>query len=353
MSKNILGTGYLSLQVLSDGITTSETPPENPAVGTGWLDANFSPAVYKFWNGMAWETGTIDIAEADPEASEKIEEALEEARKKSRTIYSETPPETPDEGDTWYTLNAAGNVGAVKIWKEGEWVDKKFDLTALSIEELHAISIYGGVISGSEFLHTVNHRDGDGNLFSGTVKMNDDGFTSSTYLPTGLGSSVLESVINTLGGYKIAQKLIDDNGEGVAKDAMLTASSLIFSESENIKLSIDADSFYKTPWKDIPLNSGYSTAESNTPQYRIICLFGIRIAFFRGQVQKSTAWTSANAFASVPIEVQTTRTAMAYAPTSNATGGRVHASSGNAMSFMPADTNVSYFALNQLFYILD
>lgn len=87
--------------------------------------------------------------------------------KKSRTIYSETPPETPDEGDTWYTLNAAGNVGAVKIWKEGEWVDKKFDLTALSIEELHAISIYGGVISGSEFLHTVNHRDGDGNLFLG------------------------------------------------------------------------------------------------------------------------------------------------------------------------------------------
>ncbi|EAC3642462.1 hypothetical protein GTP62_14065, partial [Listeria monocytogenes] len=158
MSKNVLGTGYLSLQVLSDGITTSAAPPENPSVGTGWLDANYSPAVYKFWNGVVWEVGTIDIAEADPKASEKIEEALEEARKKSKTIYSETPPETPSEGDTWYSLNAAGNVGAVKIWKEGEWVDKKFDLTALSIEELHAISIFGGVISGSEFLHTVNHR---------------------------------------------------------------------------------------------------------------------------------------------------------------------------------------------------
>ncbi|EAD6083120.1 TPA: hypothetical protein ACGXK2_000804, partial [Listeria monocytogenes] len=253
MSKNVLGTGYLSLQVLSDGITTSAAPPENPSVGTGWLDANYSPAVYKFWNGVVWEVGTIDIAEADPKASEKIEEALEEARKKSKTIYSETPPETPSEGDTWYSLNAAGNVGAVKIWKEGEWVDKKFDLTALSIEELHAISIFGGVISGSEFLHTVNHRDEDGNLYSGAVRMDDDGFTSSTYLPTGLGSTVLESVINTLGGYKIAQKLIDDKGEGVAKDAMLTASSLIFSESGNIKLSIDADSFYKTIWKDLPL----------------------------------------------------------------------------------------------------
>ncbi|EKD7639198.1 carbohydrate-binding protein CenC, partial [Listeria monocytogenes] len=157
-----------------------------------------------------------------------------------------------------------------------------------------------------------------------------------------------------LGGYKIAQKLIDDKGEGVAKDAMLTASSLIFSESGNIKLSIDADSFYSTPWQNLILNSGYSTAESNAPQYRIVCVFGIRFAIFRGQVQKSTAWTSTNnAFASVPFEVQTTKTAMAYAPTNKASGGRVHASSSNAMGFIPAETSITYFALNQLFYVLD
>ncbi|EAC7098850.1 hypothetical protein AKJ75_15615, partial [Listeria monocytogenes] len=129
--------------------------------------------------------------------------------------------------------------------------------------------------------------------------------------------------------------------------------SLQFNENGNIKLSIDADSFYKTIWKDLPLNAGYSTAEFNTPQYMILCIFGIRIVFFRGQVQKSTAWASANAFASVPLEIQTTRTAMAYAPTSKSTGGRVHASSANAMSFMPVDTSVTYFALNQLFYVLD
>ncbi|HHT6047098.1 TPA: hypothetical protein ACSZDJ_14890, partial [Listeria monocytogenes] len=99
---------------------------------------------------------------------------------------------------------------------------------------------------------------------------------------------------------------------------------------------------------------GYSTAEGNTPQFRIICIFGIRIAFFRGQVQKSTAWTSTNnAFASVPFEVQTTKTAMAYAPTNKASGGRVHASSSNAMGFIPAETSITYFALNQLFYVLD
>ncbi|MCN18048.1 carbohydrate-binding protein CenC, partial [Listeria monocytogenes] len=68
----------------------------------------------------------------------------------------------------------------------------------------------------------------------------------------------------------------------------------------------------------------------------------------------STAWTATNnAFASVPFEVQTTKTAMAYAPTNKASGGRVHASSSNAMGFIPAETSVTYFALNQLFYVLD
>ncbi|EAF6644925.1 carbohydrate-binding protein CenC, partial [Listeria monocytogenes] len=89
-------------------------------------------------------------------------------------------------------------------------------------------------------------------------------------------------------------------------------------------------------------------------QYRIVCVFGIRFAIFRGQVQKSTAWTATNnAFASVPFEVQTTKTAMAYAPTNKASGGRVHASSSNAMGFIPAETSITYFALNQLFYVLD
>ncbi|EAD4784902.1 carbohydrate-binding protein CenC, partial [Listeria monocytogenes] len=104
-------------------------------------------------------------------------------------------------------------------------------------------------------------------------------------------------IISTLGGYKVAQKLIDVAGESSLGNSILTSKSLQFNENGNIKLSIDADSFYKTIWKDLPLNAGYSTAEFNTPQYMILCIFGIRIVFFRGQVQKSTAWASANAFA--------------------------------------------------------
>ncbi len=300
-----------------------------------------------------------DAKDSAVTAIDTANDALMKAGDNNKPFYGELPPAIPKINDTWFKIDEVENtITGVFKWDGIIWKEIPLDYNALKVGELSAITaklgdVESGSITGAEFIHNINYRDDEGNLFTGTVKINDDGFNSTSYLPTGIGSAVLESIISTLGGYKVAQKLIDDKGEGVAKDAMLTASSLIFSESGNIKLSIDADSFYKTIWKDLPLNAGYSTAEFNTPQYMILCIFGIRIVFFRGQVQKSTAWASANAFASVPLEIQTTRTAMAYAPTSKSTGGRVHASSANAMSFMPVDTSVTYFALNQLFYVLD
>lgn len=273
--------------------------------------------------------------------------------------FDKTQPSAPVEGDTWFKIDEnTKTIVGVFTWNGNSWVELPLDYNALRVGKLSAITaelgdVKSGSITGAEFIHNINYKDSDDNLYTGTVKMNDDGFNSTSYLPTGIGSAVLESIISTLGGYKVAQKLIDVAGESSLGNSILTSKSLQFNENGNIKLSIDADSFYKTSWKDLPLNAGYSTAEFNTPQYMILCIFGIRIVFFRGQVQKSTAWASANAFASVPLEIQTTRTAMAYAPTSKSTGGRVHASSANAMSFMPADTSVTYFALNQLFYVLD
>ncbi|HCQ1404969.1 TPA: carbohydrate-binding protein CenC [Listeria monocytogenes] len=361
----IRAAAEITLTDINDAIVAGEAPL-NPTTDLLWMDSSVTPNVLRRWDGEKWVSQTLDIKEADPEINEKIEEAITvannaliESVSNHKPVFDKTQPSAPVEGDTWFKIDEnTKTIVGVFTWNGNSWVELPLDYNALRVGKLSAITaelgdVKSGSITGAEFIHNINYKDSDDNLYTGVVKMNDDGFTSSAYLPTGFGSTVLESVINTLGGYKIAQKLIDDKGEGVAKDAMLTASSLIFSESGNIKLSIDADSFYKTIWKDLPLNAGYSTAEFNTPQYMILCIFGIRIVFFRGQVQKSTAWASANAFASVPLEIQTTRTAMAYAPTSKSTGGRVHASSANAMSFMPVDTSVTYFALNQLFYVLD
>ncbi|EDN9568028.1 hypothetical protein GIC03_00120 [Listeria monocytogenes] len=301
-----------------------------------------------------------DAKDSAVTAIDTANDALMKAGDNNKPFYGELPPAIPKINDTWFKIDEVENtITGVFKWDGVIWKEIPLDYNALKVGELSAITaelgdVKSGSVTGAEFIHNINYKDSDDNLYTGTVKMNDDGFNSTSYLPTGIGSVVLESIISTLDGYKVAQKLIDVAGESNLGNSILTSKSLQFNENGNIKLSIDADSFYKTIWKDLPLNAGYSTAEGNTPQFRIICIFGIRIAFFRGQVQKSTAWTSTNnAFASVPFEVQTTKTAMAYAPTNKASGGRVHASSSNAMGFIPADTSITYFALNQLFYILD
>ncbi|AGR03184.1 phage tail spike protein [Listeria monocytogenes] len=301
-----------------------------------------------------------DAKDSAVTAIDTANDALMKAGDNNKPFYGELPPAIPKINDTWFKIDEVENtITGVFKWDGVIWKELPLDYNALRVGKLSAITaelgdVKSGSVTGAEFIHNINYKDSDDNLYTGTVKMNDDGFNSTSYLPTGIGSVVLESIISTLDGYKVAQKLIDVAGESNLGNSILTSKSLQFNENGNIKLSIDADSFYKTIWKDLPLNAGYSTAEGNTPQFRIICIFGIRIAFFRGQVQKSTAWTSTNnAFASVPFEVQTTKTAMAYAPTNKASGGRVRASSSNAMGFIPADTSITYFALNQLFYILD
>ncbi|HAA8827096.1 TPA_asm: carbohydrate-binding protein CenC [Listeria monocytogenes] len=361
----IRAAAEITLTDINDAIVAGEAPL-NPTTDLLWMDSSASPNVLRRWDGEKWVSQTLNIKEADPETSQKIDEAittannaLVESSANHKPVFDKTQPSNPLKGDTWFKIDEnTKTIVGVYTWNGNSWEELPLDYNALRIGKLSAITaelgdVKSGSITGTEFIHNINYKDSDDNLYTGIVKMNDDGFNSTSYLPTGIGSTVLESITSTLGGYKVAQKLIDVNGESSLGSSILTGKSLQFNENGNIKLSIDADSFYSTPWQNLILNSGYSTAEFNTPQYMILCIFGIRIVFFRGQVQKSTAWASANAFASVPLEIQTTRTAMAYAPTSKSTGGRVHASSANAMSFMPVDTSVTYFALNQLFYVLD
>ncbi|EAE6445153.1 carbohydrate-binding protein CenC [Listeria monocytogenes] len=361
----IRAAAEMTLTDINDAIVSGEAPL-TPTIDLLWMDSSVTPNVLRRWDGEKWVSQTLDIKEADPEINGKIEEAITVANNaliessiNHKPVFDKMQPSAPVEGDTWFKIDEeTKTIVGVYTWNGNSWVELPLDYNALRVGKLSAITaelgdVKSGSITGAEFIHNINYRDEEGNLFTGTVTMNDDGFNAATVLPTGAGSTILKSDVTTLGGVKVAQQLMDHNVSGELKEAMLRGDSLDFSKEGQTTLSVNADSFYKTSWKDLPLNAGYSTAEFNTPQYMILCIFGIRIVFFRGQVQKSTAWASANAFASVPLEIQTTRTAMAYAPTSKSTGGRVHASSANAMSFMPVDTSVTYFALNQLFYVLD
>ncbi|EMK0977485.1 carbohydrate-binding protein CenC, partial [Listeria monocytogenes] len=292
----IRAAAEITLTDINDAIVAGEAPL-NPTTDLLWMDSSASPNVLRRWDGEKWVSQTLNIKEADPETSQKIDEAittannaLVESSTNHKPVFDKAQPSKPLKGDTWFKIDEiTKTIIGVFSFNGESWEELPLDYNALRIGKLSAITaelgdVKSGSITGTEFIHNINYKDSDDNLYTGTVKMNDDGFNSTSYLPTGIGSAVLESIISTLGGYKVAQKLIDVAGESSLGNSILTSKSLQFNENGNIKLSIDADSFYKTSWKDLPLNAGYSTAEFNTPQYMILCIFGIRIVFFRGQV---------------------------------------------------------------------
>ncbi|WP_256729994.1 carbohydrate-binding protein CenC [Listeria monocytogenes] len=288
----IRAAAEITLTDINDAIVAGEAPL-NPTTDLLWMDSSASPNVLRRWDGEKWVSQTLNIKEADPETSQKIDEAittannaLVESSTNHKPVFDKAQPSKPLKGDTWFKIDEiTKTIIGVFSFNGESWEELPLDYNALRIGKLSAITaelgdVKSGSITGTEFIHNINYKDSDDNLYTGTVKMNDDGFNSTSYLPTGIGSAVLESIISTLGGYKVAQKLIDVAGESSLGNSILTSKSLQFNENGNIKLSIDADSFYKTSWKDLPLNAGYSTAEFNTPQYMILCIFGIRIVFF-------------------------------------------------------------------------
>ncbi|EAE5000461.1 carbohydrate-binding protein CenC, partial [Listeria monocytogenes] len=268
----IRAAAEITLTDINDAIVAGEAPL-NPTTDLLWMDSSASPNVLRRWDGEKWVSQTLNIKEADPETSQKIDEAittannaLVESSTNHKPVFDKTQPSNPLKGDTWFKIDEnTKTIVGVYTWNGNSWEELPLDYNALRIGKLSAITaelgdVKSGSITGTEFIHNINYKDSDDNLYTGIVKMNDDGFNSTSYLPTGIGSTVLESITSTLGGYKVAQKLIDVNGESSLGSSILTGKSLQFNENGNIKLSIDADSFYTTPWQDLILNSGYSTA---------------------------------------------------------------------------------------------
>ncbi|ECY6820733.1 carbohydrate-binding protein CenC, partial [Listeria monocytogenes] len=261
----IRAAAEITLTDINDAIVAGEAPL-NPTTDLLWMDSSASPNVLRRWDGEKWVSQTLNIKEADPETSQKIDEAittannaLVESSTNHKPVFDKAQPSKPLKGDTWFKIDEiTKTIIGVFSFNGESWEELPLDYNALRIGKLSAITaelgdVKSGSITGTEFIHNINYKDSDDNLYTGVVKMNDDGFNSTSYLPTGIGSAVLESIISTLGGYKVAQKLIDVAGESSLGNSILTSKSLQFNENGNIKLSIDADSFYKTIWKDLPL----------------------------------------------------------------------------------------------------
>ncbi|EJC8848059.1 carbohydrate-binding protein CenC, partial [Listeria monocytogenes] len=246
----IRAAAEITLTDINDAIVAGEAPL-NPTTDLLWMDSSASPNVLRRWDGEKWVSQTLNIKEADPETSQKIDEAittannaLVESSANHKPVFDKTQPSNPLKGDTWFKIDEnTKTIVGVYTWNGNSWEELPLDYNALRIGKLSAITaelgdVKSGSITGTEFIHNINYRDDEGNLFTGTVTMNDDGFNAATVLPTGAGSTILKSDVTTLGGVKVAQQLMDHNVSGELKEAMLRGDSLDFSKEGQTTLSV-------------------------------------------------------------------------------------------------------------------
>ncbi|EDN8737716.1 carbohydrate-binding protein CenC, partial [Listeria monocytogenes] len=193
----IRAAAEITLTDINDAIVAGEAPL-NPTTDLLWMDSSASPNVLRRWDGEKWVSQTLNIKEADPETSQKIDEAittannaLVESSTNHKPVFDKAQPSKPLKGDTWFKIDEiTKTIIGVFSFNGESWEELPLDYNALRIGKLSAITaelgdVKSGSITGTEFIHNINYRDDEGNLFTGTVTMNDDGFTSSTYLPTG------------------------------------------------------------------------------------------------------------------------------------------------------------------------
>ncbi|MFS7206726.1 hypothetical protein AB6831_04370 [Carnobacterium divergens] len=119
----------------------------------------------------------------------------------------------------------------------------------------------------------------------------------------------------------------------------------------NKKLNIQTPS----AWVNLPLVSGYTTAERNTPMYRIAPQFdGSRKVEFKGQVKKTSGQFPANApsqFATIPAFAKPKTNIFYHGGTNTAVGGRLVAeNNGNIQLLTSVATD--YVVLDVLTYTL-
>ncbi|HHQ0078973.1 TPA: carbohydrate-binding protein CenC, partial [Listeria monocytogenes] len=191
----IRAAAEITLTDINDAIVAGEAPL-NPTTDLLWMDSSVTPNVLRRWDGEKWVSQTLDIKEADPEINEKIEEAITvannaliESVSNHKPVFDKTQPSAPVEGDTWFKIDEnTKTIVGVFTWNGNSWVELPLDYNALRVGKLSAITaelgdVKSGSITGAEFIHNINYKDSDDNLYTGTVKMNDDGFNSTSYLP--------------------------------------------------------------------------------------------------------------------------------------------------------------------------
>lgn len=262
------------------------------------------------------------------------EDALEEIQKKVDSIvYSVTSisePKNPVVGQAWWRQDAndTDKIIGYFVWDGKKWQPQTVQQSILNIIELNAVKIYGSeitgtTINGSKFTNTFSYELTSGAKVTGVFNI-ENGAISFEAVDT-LGYKYNYQMDSKRGVISRTEDVNGDYQSGNLGNGVLT----LFRKqgSEIIGGSLTADALDPKEWINVKYQVGFTTAESNPCQYRIINLIdGTKELQLRGQVKPTSGNFPTGGSPSVailPTEARPSRNELLMVADSTKKGARV------------------------------
>lgn len=264
-------------------------------------------------------------------------------------------------GMLWKNTGAAGYItGATYRWNGSAFELYIFTAENMSVSNLAAISanlgtitagdINGVTINGSKFLNNFSYTEG-GVTYTGTTTVENGNIVIAR---TGSDGSTWTTKTDRALGFEDSYKA---SASAPARTSRLGQGQLYMVES-GVGGYLPARALNTTSWTNLPLASGWATAENNPCQYRVFFqLDGSKLIRFRGQFTTTSGTMNAGSHRpfgvnSFPAEIQPNRTEFSWGLTNTRQGGRLSVTTTGDFQFQ-VDFACTYCAISSLSYIIE
>ncbi|MFZ6624511.1 phage tail spike protein [Vagococcus fluvialis] len=276
---------------------------------------------------------------------------------------SATVPSNPYVNMLWQNTGTNNGyiTGVTYQWNGAKWNIYIFTAENIAVTSLSAISsnigmITAGVINGAVIISEFQRDlwEGSGIYKKGEIQIT-DGQMITTF-------DEIQRSTNTI----LAKGLIISDENGFSISRVTPAGQLLNGTTyatDYIGMSdvangfagkITAANLTETPWITLPLRTGYSVAENNPPQYRIIYnLDGTKEIVFRGQYKRDSGAMLAGSDQypiNLTASIRPETTIMGYGATNTGNGARLYCTNVGWLGTIIGSSNATYVEISNMSY---
>lgn len=355
--KGATGTGVSNSAVTYASSTSGVTPPSNWSTNI--------PTVVE--GNYLWTRTILTFSDNTTNTSYSVAKQGVTGPKGDPTgiTTSATVPTNPYVNMLWQnTGNTPGYItGVTYQWNGVKWNIYIFTAENIAVTSLSAISsnigmITAGVINGAVIISEFQRDlwEGSGIYKKGKIQVTDGQMittfdeiqrSTNTILAKGL-------IISDENGFSISR--VTPTGQLLNGTTYATDYIGMSDVANGFVGKITAANLTETPWITLPLRTGYSIAEDNPPQYRIIYnLDGTKEIVFRGQFKRDSGAMVANGDQhpfDLPVNIRPATTIMGYGATNTGNGGRLYCTSSGWFGTIIGSSNATYVEISSMSYTI-